>query len=339
MKKNIRLKSFIISLLLIALFSLAFTVPKNDEPIKIGFCIDNLILDRWSKDLVYFIEKTHELEGKVLLKVANSSPSTQIKQAKALINKNVDVLVIVPVDGQSAAKIVEMAHAADIKVIAYDRIIKNCDLDYYISYDNVKVGELQAQYAINLKPKGNYLIIDGPGRDNNSLLFKEGQMNILKPLINSGDINLIYNKSVPNWSETEAMLIMEDFLNSSQKRPDVVIAANDALASGALMALQNHDAADSVIITGQDAEINACRRILNNQQTMTVYKSIKNLAYTTAETAILAAKNKKIKNINTKIDNGKTKVPAILLTPIVVDKNNIQTVIDDDYWTKEEIYD
>lgn len=302
---------------------------------KVGLLMDSYVIERWRTDQSLFVEKIKAMGGKCIVKVPHGNADEQVKLGKQLIADGVDVLVIVPTDAQKAIAIVEAAKAAKIPVISYDRLIPSKDVALYISYDGTKVGNLQAQYAKDKMPDGNYMLINGPRSDNNSIMFRNGQMSVLQPEIKSGKIRIIADFILEDWSELEAIMKVEEYLANNNVKPDVIIAANDALATGALQVLPK-ELIGKIIITGQDAERAALRNIVSGNQSMTVYKPIKQLAYQAAELAMKLARKEPIKSSMMK--SGNFEVNAILLEPIVVDKNNYkETIIKDGHLSISEI--
>ncbi|TXC89369.1 sugar ABC transporter substrate-binding protein [Metabacillus litoralis] len=311
----------------------------EDEKIPyIGFVLDTLSDERWYKDKALFEEQVKSLGGKVKTLAANGLNDVQYKQAQLLIDEGVDVLVVVPQNAEEASKIVELAHENNVKVISYDRLITKADVDYYISFDNEKVGELQAQEIVKKVSKGNFAYIGGAETDNNAILFRKGAMSVLQPLIDKGDIKLVYDKYTNDWNPDIAQSNMQEALKSSNNNINAIVAANDGTAGGVISALSSAGLAGKVAVSGQDAELNGVKRIVAGTQTMTVYKSINLIAKQAAEMAVKVAKGEEIET-STTVDNNQIKVPSILLEPIPVTKENIEdTIIKDGYLTKEEIY-
>lgn len=311
---------------------------KDDGKLVIGFSMDTLEEERWQKDRDLFVAKAKELGAEVKVQSANSDDAKQIAQAENLISQGVDILVVIPHNAEVAAAIVEKAHAEGIKVISYDRLIKNADVDLYVSFDNERVGEMQAKAITEKVPKGNYVLIEGADTDNNAHLFKKGQMNVLKPYVDRGDIKIVYDQWTKEWDPANALANMENALTANKNKVDAVIAANDGTAGGVVQALAAQGLAGKVPVSGQDAELAAIKRILEGTQTMTVYKPIKTIAEKVAEVSVKMAKGEKVQTDET-INNGKIDVPSILLDPIVVTKDNIeQTVIADGFHSKEDVY-
>jgi D-xylose transport system substrate-binding protein len=251
----------------------------------------------------------------------------------------VDLLVVVPHNGKIDATIVNEAHKNGVKVIAYDRIINDCGLDLYVSFDNEKVGELQAQYILDNAPIGNYILIGGSPTDFNAKLIRDGQLKILQPSIDSGKIKIVSDQWTVDWQPIEALKHTENALTKNNNDIVAIVASNDGTAGGAIQALEEQKLAGKVFVSGQDADLAACQRIVAGTQTMTVYKPIKLLAETAAKAAMAMIQNKPIVNANQKVNNGKIDVPSILLTPISVDQFNLaETVIKDGYQKADDVY-
>ena len=175
---------------------------------KIGFSIDDLRVERWTRDRDFFIAAAEKQGAKVFVQSADASEQRQISQIENLISRGVDVLVIVPFNATVLNNTVKEAKKAGIKVLSYDRLILNADIDAYISFDNEKVGEMQAEGVTKLQPKGNYYLLGGSPTDNNAKMLREGQMKVLKPFIDKGDIKIVGQQWVKDWSATEALSIV-----------------------------------------------------------------------------------------------------------------------------------
>ncbi|MEE3609460.1 MULTISPECIES: D-xylose ABC transporter substrate-binding protein [Avibacterium] len=311
--------------------------PVFAKDLTIGMSIDDLRLERWQKDRDIFVKKAESLGAKVFVQSANGDATAQISQIENMINRNVDVLVIIPFNGEVLGNIIGEAKREGIKVLAYDRLINNADLDFYVSFDNEKVGELQAQSIVEVKPEGNYFLMGGSPVDNNAKLFRKGQMKVLQPLIDSGKIKVVGDQWVDSWLAEKALQIMENALTANKNNIDAVVASNDATAGGAIQALSAQGLSGKVAISGQDADLAAIKRIIQGTQTMTVYKPITKLADKAAEIAVQLGKNEKPES-NAVLNNGLKDVPAYLLAPIAVTKDNVEeTIIKDGFHSKEQI--
>jgi D-xylose transport system substrate-binding protein len=309
-----------------------------NRKIKIGFSMDTLLEERWQKDRDLFKKAVESLGAEVEIMAANGDDAVQIWQAETLISHGIDLLVVVPHNAEAAASIVKKAHSAGIKVLAYDRLVKNSDIDLYVSFDNEQVGEMQAKAITKLVPKGKYVYIGGADTDNNAHLFKKGVFNVLQPMIDNGDITVVYDQWTKDWTPANALANMEAALKANDNQIDAVIAANDATAGGVIQALAAQGLAGKIPVSGQDAELAAAQRIVEGTQTMTVYKPIKALTEKVAELAVKLARGEKI-NADRKVNNGKIEVPSVLLPPITVDKLNIDdTIIADGFHSRQDVY-
>lgn len=298
------------------------------EAQKIGFLLDDYVSDRWYSDQKYFTEKVKELGGEVQVEIAYADTTKQMELAKKLIDSGVKVLVVVPTDARQAARIVDMAKKSGVAVVAYDRLILSENIAAYISYDNKKVGRLQAQYALQKVPQGKFILMNGPPSDNNAVLFKEGQEEVLAPSIKSGEVHVLANFVMSDWGQLGAWMKLEDFFSKNKERPDAIVVANDEMAIGVIQALPKNNMGKT-IVTGQDADLAGLKNILAGNQTMTVYKPIKPIAQKAAEIAMQLARGTAIIGF-IKMKNGSLTVNAILLDPVVVDKSNyLDTVIKD----------
>lgn len=300
--------------------------PGFAKEVKIGMAIDDLRLERWQKDRDLFVAKAQAQGATVFVQSSNGNEETQISQIENMINRGVDVLVIIPYNGQVLSNVIAEAKREGIKVLAYDRMFNNADVDFYISFDNEKVGELQAKYLIDKVPQGNYFLMGGSPVDNNAKLFRKGQMNILKPLIDAGKIKVVGDQWVDAWLPENALKIMENALTANNNNIQAVVASNDATAGGAIQALAAQGLAGKVAISGQDADLAAIKRIIAGTQTMTVYKPITKLATEAADIAVALGASKTPKS-NASLENGLKAVPSYLLEPVPVDKSNIETTV------------
>jgi D-xylose transport system substrate-binding protein len=279
---------------------------------------------------------------------ANNNAATQQNQAEAALTKGACILVVDPNDSEQASVIVQQAKASGVPVIAYDRLIQDPDLAYYVSFDNEKVGELQGQYiadqfaagALGLKKGDNLVMINGAQTDNNALLFRKGALSKLQPLVDSGDLKLVFDQYTPNWDNARAQTLMEGVLTQTENNVQIAYVANDGLANTVIAALRSQNLNGKVLVTGQDATLTGIQNILSGDQAMTVYKPIAREAKATA--ALVAALSNGtdpgvLVNGQTELQGGAS-VRSVLETPIVVDQKNVaDTVVKDGFLTKEEV--
>lgn len=308
------------------------------KSITIGLSLPTQREERWVRDKEKMEEVAKELGVELIVKVADANMQEQITQVESLLTQGIDVLILAPHDASAAATLVDKAAAEGVPVISYDRLITNTDkLGYYLSFDNVKVGELQGKYITEQVPEGKYIIMSGAPTDNNAKLFKEGAMKHIQPLIDSGKIQVIAEQAVDNWVPENALKIVEAALAANNNEVDAILAPNDGTAGAAIQALAAQGLAGSVPITGQDAEKAAAKRIMEGTQSMTIFKDTRELGKKAIEMAIQLAKGEKI-DTNGEVDNGKFNVPSVLLEPQVITKDNLEKVlVEGGYISKDDL--
>lgn len=276
---------------------------------------------------------------------ANGDSDAQITQTTTGMVNGDCILVVAAHDSIAAEPIVTQAKAHNIPVIAYDRLIQSKDVDYYVSFNNTRVGALQAQYIVDhyqaYKTAGNHVnmaIISGSQTDTNALLFSIGAHSILDPLLATSELVTVNEVFTPDWSNTTAQTEMEAVLADNKNDIQVVYVANDGMAGSVITALEGENLAGKVLVTGQDATIGGLRNILQGKQSMTVYKPITKEAQSVGDLVKALHDGTNIKGLtrgaSTPTYNGGL-IPSILDDPISVDVQNIkQTVIKDGYASK-----
>ena len=323
-----------ISFVLIAL-TLGVAQAQKKE-ITIGFSLEAVNGERWQTDLDEFQKRAHELGGAVVTSSANSDDDLQFRQIKELLDGGIDVLVFLPHDTSKAGRVVEAAHAKHVQVISYDRLA-NAAVDLYIGFDLFSVGLEQAQSLVDRAPKGNYLLLGGSPLDANSKVVRAGQMKVLQPFLDRGDIHVLADVWVPEWNATEAYVMVTKELNKLQAAPTAIVASNDAIAGGAIQALEDKGWSGRVLVSGQDADLAAIERLFDGSQLMTVYKPVGNEARTAAEAAMKLARHEDVESV-VEVPNGRLTTKAILLTPICVTQENAkQTVLKDGFQKLEVV--
>jgi len=332
------MKFFRFSLFLIVLAlatNLTGCKPKNP---KIGILMHSYSNARWTKDKDYLVDNLTKEGAEVMLEVADNDQQKQIAQAEALIKNGAQVLIVIAVNQDEGAKIVELAHEADVKVIAYDRLINGCKLDYYVTANSTRIGELQASYLTSLKPKGKYALICGSKNDNNSMKLFLGQMNILQPFMEKGDIQVVYSEFTDDWTSAQGVLHAKQIFEQNADSITAIIAGNDAIASGVLSVLKEKGLQGKVMVAGQDAELENIKAITSGAQTCDILKPLKEMASITAQLAVSLALEKPLQMSFTNQSNGKALVKSILIDATVVNRNNIEsTVIASGFHTSAEL--
>jgi len=318
---------------------------------KVGLLMDTYNLDRWKRDADFFTGKSDSLGMQVLRAVADGDQDRQNKQADDFLTQGVNVLTVISQNLNTAGRIIKSAHEKNVPVISYDRLILNCDVDIYITFDNEQVGYLQAKGILEKIPTGNYILLGGAASDNNAKLVRAGQLRAIEEFEKKtgNKINILADPYLDNWDRDEARRRISTLLTKFKaegKQVDAIIASNDATAGGVIAALMAEHSAGKIAVSGQDAELAACQRVVEGLQTVTVYKPVRQLATVAAEVASLLAKKEKPEDIIKKlgfkvnyIDNGYKKVPSILLDPVFVTKENMQqTVVKDGWHPLEKVY-
>ena len=311
-------------------------IVEEKKDIVVGFSMEDIKNERWQKDRDLFEARVKELGGYALILSSDRDAAKQAAQIESLIQQKVNVIVIKASSSKEVNAGSEKAHQTGIKILAYDSLIKNVDIDFYVTFDNEKVGEIQATEVVKQAPAGNYVYIGGSETDNNALLVRKGSMKVLEQ--HADKIKVVYDQYSKDWAAAEAKKNMEAALAKFGKNIQGVVTGYDGLVDGAIVALSLYGLAGKVPITGQDAELAALQRIVEGKQTATVYKPIKKLAEASADIAVALAKNQELKKDN-KINNGKIDVPYLYLEPFAITKDNmISTVIKDGFQTMEDVY-
>ena len=292
------------------------------------------------QDKPLFIEAVRKLnpDARVIANNAQGSAETQINQAEAALSNGADVLVVSPLTEAAGAAIVDKAQ--HVPIFSYDGLITGAPANFFVSFQNEKVGELQGKFLVDhLSPNAIVVMINGsqdiaPGRE-----FKTGAHRSLDPAFTGRKLQLGYEADVQSFDPAKAQAAMEQALTKLNDRVDGVLVANDGMAQAVVVALTARHLNGKVLVTGQDATDAGLQRILSGDQTMSVYKAIKREAEAAAKVAIALAKGEDVKPLaTTTVNNGAGEVPAILLDPVVVTRDNLlQTVIADGFTTRERI--
>jgi len=310
------------------------------ERLKIGLALPTQQEERWVRDMHAMQAEADKHNVDLRIAIARNDQAQQNNQIDQLLSQGVKVLILAPHDGEGAATSVNKAHEDGVKVISYDRLIMGTDVDIYMSFDNVRVGELMGEWITKRVPKGDYILMSGAPTDNNAKLFKQGHMNFIQPLIDTGDIKVILEQPVIDWQPANAQRIVENALTLANNKVDAILAPNDGTASGAIAALRAQGLAGKIPVTGMDAEMSAAQRIVQGTQSITVLKDTRKLGEEAIRLAIRMAKGEDISDaINGSVDNGTMEVPSVLLEAQVVDKDNIDAVlIESGYLKRSDVY-
>lgn len=308
---------------------------EEKEDVKIGISFDSFVIERWHREQDIFVSKAEELGAKVYVQNANGDVKKQIDQIEHLIAEKVDTIVIIPTDGKALMPVVKKAMSQGIKVMAYDRMIENANVDCYISFDNSKIGQIMVEGLMEkIQPKGSILVIMGSKADNNVEIIDE---QFEKILTKRKDVTVIDKVYANNWRSEDAFIAVSKHL-MNKEHIDGIFCGNDDLAQQAIMALSEYRQAGEVYVIGQDADLAACQRIVEGTQYMTVYKNVLALARQAASVAVALAKGEKIEGQEV-ISDGTYEVPYSKLDVTKVTHENMdEVIIDSGFHLKEEVY-
>ena len=316
------------------------TTEKQEGATKIGITFDTFVLERWTRDRDVFVATAQKLGAEVDVQNANGDVKKQIQQINRFIDEGMDVIVVVAVDCFSLKEDVERARNKGIKVISYDRLIQETTTDLYITVDNEMVGaEMAKQIKAELPQGGNVVMICGPQADTNSLDVVEG----FKKELENSDLEIVSQTHVKSWTPEYGFQAVNEAFQNVQDI-DAVMCGNDGLASYAIRALSEQQLAGKVVVVGQDADLEACQRIVEGTQSMTVYKPIESLARIAAECAVKLAEEESV--ADTVVDGMEIKkredmnqIPYCGLTPVSVTKENMdEVIIESGFHLKDEVY-
>ena len=337
---------FIAAAALLALGTMVSCAPGKT---KIGLSFSDFATERWSTEAKLMKEQLEALGYEVLSQEANHDVKLQNDQIDNMVAQGVKAMIVVPEDGDAAATAVTKAAKAGVKVIAYDRLIKSSDIAAYLSFDNVEVGRQQAAGVLKVVNKGNFVLLGGSPTDNNAVLFRAGQMEVLKPLIDAGTIKVVADQWVDNWDPANALKIMENILTklkADKIQLDAVVASNDGTGLGALQAMKAQGLAGKVPISGQDATADGCNSIIKGELTVTIFKDVRKLAPLAVSLADTLAKGQTpadMKTYELAVLTGDTKytgnVGCVFLPVVQVDKTNVDAeIVKSGFQKKEDVY-
>jgi len=314
------------------------TAPK-DKKIRIGFAMDTVREERWQRDKDAFDAHCKKLNVDCQITVADNKADKQANDVDNILTKGVDVLVIAPHDATQAASMVDKAKAQGVPVISYDRLINSDKIDVYISHQVPVIGRKIAEYALQKVPKGNYVMVYGAATDNNAVIMKKEQLAVLQPALEKKDITIVAQDFTNDWKPELALNFAENALTQNKDNIQAFVVSNDGMAGGVISALEKRGLAGKILVTGQDAGLEALQNIATGRQTMTVYKPIVPLANAAVEAAIKLAKKEKLDTKPFMNDALGKEIQAILLEVMTVDKSNLMdTVIKDGYAKFEDVY-
>ena len=311
---------------------------KEEDKIQIGLAVDSFVIERWIRDRDVFVATARELGADVNVQDAGADAEEQISQIEYFISKQVDVIVVIARDCGVLSDVIQEAHNAGIPVISYDRMINNADTDLYISFDNRKVGEIMAQALVEALPQGgDIFMVQGPLSDNNVYMLKDGFDDTIKDT----NLNVVYEANCDGWTAELAVGYVEEAL---EKYPHVkgIMCGNDDIASQVVQVLAENQLAGDVVVVGQDGDLAACQRIVEGTQYMTAFKSIEDLAREAAKYAVEIGGGKEVselEGVTEEVNDGTYDIPARVLDPTAVTRENIdEVIIDGGFHRRDEVY-
>jgi D-xylose transport system substrate-binding protein len=305
---------------------------------KVGVLWDFLQVERRVTGKNALEKYANQLGFDMVFQNANGDEKLQMQQGENLITQGVDLIVILAQNADASCPLIEQAHKANIKVIAFDRLIGKCAIDYFVGMDNDVIGDLMANYVYKLKPTGNYALVNGATTDPNVKVYRDGWLRVIQNAVDKGDIKIVSDTYTEKWDPNNAMKNVENFLTKQGDKVDVILAMNDGTAGGSVQALKGRNLNGKVLVTGQDGEMAALQRIVEGDQAMTVYKPDDALALVLAQTIMKVLKNEPLGETKT-LNNGLRDVPAVLFQPLTVDKNNlVETLVKPGYVKMEDVY-
>jgi D-xylose transport system substrate-binding protein len=306
----------------------------------VGVSWNNYQEERWAKwDEPAIKAAVAAGGGKYISSDAKSSAATQTTDVENLISQGAKVLIILAQDDKAITSSVATATAAGIPVIAYDRLIEDKSV-FYVTFDNVEVGRMQARAIFAVKPAGNYVFIKGNAADANAKFLKSGQDEIIKDAVASGAIKNVGETFTDSWKPALAQTEMEQFLTANANKVDAVLAENDGMAGGVIAALTAQGLQGKVPVSGQDGDQAALNRVALGTQTVDVWKDSRILGKTAGEAAMQLCANKdvtKVKDAAAFTTPGGNSVSSILLKAQPIDKTNLQIVLDAGWITKDKL--
>lgn len=292
----------------------------------VGVSWSNFQEERWKTDEKAIKEQLAKLGASYISADAGGSPEKQLSDVDSLIAKGAKVLIVLAMDKDAILPAVNKAAQQKIPVVAYDRLIEAPGV-FYITFDNVEVGRMQARAVFEAKPKGNYVMIKGSPTDPNANFLRAGQQEVIEAAITKGDIKIVGEEYTEGWKPEVAQKNMEQIITKSGGKIDAVVASNDGTAGGAVAAL-TAKGIKGIPVSGQDGDHAALNRVAQGSQTVSVWKDARDLGRDAAAAAVALAKGQKVAGAQT-WNGGEKKVPlqAQFLKPVPITAKNLDLVV------------
>ena len=326
---------------LLVLMVVLFTAGcKKKEQLTIAFLYPSEVTERYNKESSFFKEYCAKQGVEVIVKTASDDESVQLELANEMIAQKVDALVLIAANINTAGAIVRNAHAEGIPVMAYNRMIKNSEVDFFLGSNNDIIGKAMVDAVLKEKPSGNFVILSGDKFDKNGEELHNAIKKYLKPKMDNKQVNIVYETFIEKWDPYIAAFEMEKVIQLFGDSIDAVIVGYDGMATAVIGVLDNYGLVGRVAVTGQDAELEACRNVIAGKQTVTIFHPLKIIAEKGAEIAIAMAKDKKLDSfVNSSDFNGLKEVPTHRVNSIPVNKNNIEEVlVGSGFYTKKQLF-
>ncbi|CAK7039064.1 substrate-binding domain-containing protein [uncultured Phascolarctobacterium sp.] len=306
---------------------------------KIGVSFGVGGASRWPKEKIFMELRAQELGADIDVRFnTGDKPTTQDEDCKELIDSGIDVLILIPRDVRKIDEVLTYAKKKNVKIISYTRAVLDQRVDLFIGYDTYKIGQNMGKHLAERVYKGNFIILKGDKGDFNTELLYTGAKKYIEPMVGSG-VTIILDDYVPGWSADRAKAMVIEAALKNGNKIDAILTPNDGLAGGAAAAVAELGLKNNVVITGMDAELPAVKRIVDGKQDMTVYMDLKSLAATAVDKAYAMARGEKV-TANAELDapTGE-QIKAYLITGKMVTKENLdKTLIETNYYTKEQVY-
>ena len=334
------MKKFAAAMLAGAAMSLSLVAQAQAEGKIVGVSWSNFQEERWKTDEAAMKAAIEAAGDKYISADAQSSAAKQITDVESLIAQGANALIILAQDASAVGPAVEKAVNEGIPIVAYDRLIEN-PAAFYLTFDNMEVGRMQARGVFEAKPEGNYAFIKGSSADPNADFLFAGQMEVLKEAVDSGKIKNVGEAYTDGWLPANAQKNMEQILTANDNKVDAVVASNDGTAGGAIAALQAQGLAGSVPVSGQDGDHAALNRIALGTQTVSVWKDARELGKKAAEVALELAGGTALDAVTGVVPfNGGPKgvaMNAFFIAPVAITKDNLNVVIDAGWVSKDVV--
>lgn len=311
------------------------TTASSAEDIRIGMIFDTFVVERWIRDRDAFLATAQDLGATVDITNSNGDIKRQEEMIRYYTDAGFDAIVIVAIDSNPLVRAIRDARAKGVKVVSYDRLVRNAGTDLYVSFDNREIGELMAKEALThvREPENDVLLVLGPKSDNNVLLIREGIEAVFE---SAPSVEVLDEAYIDDWDAELAARYVEEHLDLVREA-EVIICGNDSFA-GSISRTMSANRIPLPAIIGQDADLDACQRIVEGTQTMTVYKPVHLLAQEAARLTVAMAKGEAFETDGT-LEDGSTSIAVRLLSPQAVTESNMEeTVVESGFHTRDEVY-